>query len=527
MSPPSMIRRLRTSFHTHQPELILVFILLVAAGVRLWSIRFALPQVYHPDEDLLVMPAMNILKTGDFNPTGLEYGSLFIYLLSFIHILVYLWSVRNGYLNSVDQLQIMGRNDYPAVFPHPEYVLAGRLLSVLFGVAVVILVYMLATRLGNHRQGLLAAAIAAVTPDLVVHSHYATTDMALVTMCTLALYLLVRAYDNWDSDNAWAYLGAGFVCGLAASTKYIGAVLIVPLLLTPLLKARRLDDLLSLRVIGGPLAMGAGFLAGTPYALLDLTKFTHFLGYNLRVYNRPGYIAQGTTWLWQLNYLFTDRNAALAFPAVAGLFFSFRHWGLRGWIVNSFAFTILLYAFSTSVRETRTWLPVAPIAAIWAALALDLLWQWIRRRLPGPAERTAAFSLIVILILLPLAVRTVEANRNLAGPDVRSLVAAWIEANTTPGAVVAVDRFPPNLDPGERPVERIFGHYLENLDWYEGRNAGYLIASDVIHNNDRLSAEDMARFEALTGRLCLVQAITGPFLAANDRTYWIYQFPPC
>ena len=55
----------------------------------------------------------------------------------------------------------------------------------------------------------------------------------------------------------------------------------------------------------------------------------------------------------------------------------------------------------------------------------------------------------------------------------------------------------------------------------------YLVASDVIHSNDRLSAEDMARFRALAGQLCLVQTISGPFLAAPERTYWIYELPPC
>lgn len=521
-----MIHRLRAAARAHAPELLLALVLLVAAAVRLGSIRFALPHVYHPDEDALVLPALNIVKTGDLNPLRMDYGSFFVYLMAVVHLLVYLQQARTGRIASVADLAIPERGWYPAVYPNPEYVLAGRLLSVLFGLIAIILIYMLATRLGNRRQGLIAAALAAVVPDLVVHSHYAMTDMALATMATLALYLLVRAYDTWAGGSPWPYIGAGFVCGLAASTKFTGALLAAPLLLVPLLRVRRLDDALSFRVVGGVAAMAAGFLAATPYALLDLPKFVHYTGYVLRNYNRPGYVGQGATWRWQLNYLFTDRNAALVFPAAAGLLLSLRRWGRRGWIVNSFAFLVLLTASTTSIRESRTWLPVAPIACLWAALALDLLWQWFGRRL-GRSERAAAFGVVLLLVFLPLLDQTVRANRNLAGPDVRTLVADWIHSHVPPGSVVAFDRFPANLNPDGWPVALIFGHYMEDLDWYTARNVRYLVASDVIHSDDRLSAEDMARFRALTNQLCLVQTITGPFLAAPDRTYWIYELPPC
>ena len=520
-----MTYRFRAAVRDHAPELLLALILLVAAAVRLWSIRFALPHVYHPDEDALVLPALNIVKTGDLNPLRMDYGSFFVYLMAVVHLLVYLQQARTGRIASVDDLAIPERGWYPAVYPNPEYVLAGRLLSVLFGLAAVVLIYMLATRLGNRRQGLIAAALAAVVPDLVIHSHYAMTDMALATMATLALYLLVRAYDNWGAGSPWPYIGAGFVCGLAASTKFTGALLAAPLLLVPLLRVRRLDDVLSFRVLGGPLAMAAGFLAATPFAVLDLPKFVHYTGYVLRNYNRPGYVGQGATWRWQLDYLFTDRNAALVLPAAAGLLLSLWRWGRRGWIVNSFAVLVLLTASTTSIRETRTWLPVAPIACVWAALALDMLWQWLGRL--GRSERAAAFSVVLLLVFLPLVEQTARANRSLAGPDVRTLVADWIHTHVPPGSIIAFDRFPANLNTDGWPVELIFGHYMEDLDWYTERNVRYLVASDVIHSNDRLSAEDMARFRALAGQLCLVQTISGPFLAAPERTYWIYELPPC
>lgn len=519
-----MNQRLRT----HYPAILLGLILLVAAALRLSAIDFALPYVYHPDEDAVVLPAMNIVKTGDFNPQHLGYGSFLIYLMAFVHVLVFLQSARQGWIGSVDQLVIPTRGWYPGIYPHPEYVLAGRFVSAAFGISLVLVVYLLGCRLGNRRMGLMAAAVAAVLPEFVVHSHYALTDMTLATLVALGLYLLLRAYDTWDEGSPWPYLGAAFVCGVATSTKFTGALLVVPLLIVPLLKVRRLDDVLSLRVIGGPLAMAAGFILVSPFVLLDLPKFIRNMSYVLSVYSQPGYRIMGSTWRWQLDYLFTDRNAALAFPAAIGLVFSLFRWGRRGWIVNSFALLILLTTFSTAVRETRTWMPLAPVACVWAALTLEMALLWFRRRLPGrAAEQAALYGLLALLVLLALFNRSAVAIRNLRGPDVRTTVKTWIEENIPPGSHIAFDRFPPYIDPAVWPVTLNFGHYSQTLDQYREQGVRFVVGSDLIQNENRLSAEDMARFRAMTDEMCLLKTFTGPVLAANGLTFWVYEIPPC
>jgi hypothetical protein len=236
----------------------------------------------------------------------------------------------------------------------------------------------------------------------------------------------------------------------------------------------------------------------------------------------------GETWRWQLNYLFTDRNAALAVAGLAGFLVSLFRWGRRGWILNSFALIVLLTAFSTGVRETRTWMPLAPVACVWAALALDTALLWFRRRLPGRAhEHAALYGLLALLVLLSLFANSAKAVRNLRGPDVRTLAQHWIEANIPPGSPIAFDRFPPYVDPAVWPPMLVFGHYDKSLDAYREQGIRFIVASDVIQSEDRLSAEDMANFQAMTGQLCLRATITGPFLAAPDRTFWIYEMPPC
>lgn len=512
----------------HKTSLLLAAILVLSAGLRLYALRFSLPAAFHPDEDLLVMPAVNMLKTGSYAPMRMDYGTFFIYLLVPLYAALFLLQMRDGLIGSVDDLSLYVHGAFPAVFPNPEYVLVARLLVVAFGVATVAVVFMLARRLGNDRLGLLAALLVALTPDLVMYSHFGVTDVPLSFMITLSLYLLIRAYDNWDHDSLWAYAGAGLVCGLAASTKYNGALLLLPLGLLPLLKTRTLDDLLRVRTLAGPLAMAAGFLAGTPYALLDLPAFLHAFGNNLHIYNQPGYELTGSTPLWWLNYLFTGHNAPLAWLGLVGGALSVARWGRRGWLIHVFVVAYLLTIINQSDRQPRSWLAIAPLMAIYAAVALDAAWVWWRGRATTDRWlRLLVPAAVLALVLTSLLWRTVEVNRALATTDVRHSAQLWIEANIPPGTRLAIDRFPPNIATDVWPTTQIFGVYMQNLAWYQEQGIRYLVFGDVIQNRDRLSDEDWQRYLALTEQLCPVAEIEGSWLAAPDRLIWVYEVPPC
>lgn len=474
------------------------------------------------------MPAMNMLKTGSYAPLRIDYGTFFIYLLVPLYAALFLLQMRDGLLGSVDDLRLYEHGAFPAIFPHPEYVLMARLLVVAFGVGTVLVVFMLARRLGNTRQGLLAALLAAVMPDLVLHAHFATTDIPLSFMVALSIYLLVRAYDNWERDNLWAYAGAGFVCGLAASTKYNGALLLVPLGLLPLLKVRSLDGLLSARTLAGPLGMAAGFLAATPYALLDLPAFVHAFGANLRIYNRPGYDPAGSTVIWWFEYLFTHRNAPAVWLGAVGATLGLARWGRRGWLIHLFVAAYLLTTFGQAERQQRSWLAVAPLVAVYAGLALDTIWGWWQARTAHDRRwqiggAAAGLTIVVGLLLF----RTAEVNRALATTDVRTNAQLWIEANISPGTRLAVDRFPPNISPDVWPMTQVFALYMEDLAWYQAQNIRYLVVGDIIHDAYRLSEQDWQRFNTLIEQLCPVAEIEGSWVAAPDRRIWIYEVPPC
>ncbi len=534
-----MFTNFKQQIINNKSSLLLAIILLMAFGIRVWGIDFDLPNLYQPDEDAVIMPAINILKTGDLEPSRLEYGSFQIYLLTGVFTAVYLYLARTGLFASPDQLLIYERGRYPLTYAYPEFFVAARFVSAVAGTLVVLLVFMLVRRLGSRRQAMIAAVIAAFTPMLAVSSHFATPDMLLTFMCLLSLYLLVRVYDNWEGDNGWAFIGAGFVCGLATATKYNGAVLFIPLLLLALMKVRTFDGWLSGRILGGPFAFLAGFFAGTPFALIKIPLFLQWAGYSLQLYNAPDFEPIIPSWQWHLDYLATSREAPVFILGAAGFFFSLRLWGRRGWLVNAFALFFILAIIGQTNRQARMWLPLAPIFAAWGALAVDAAIRWLKRRFSSTESETAERDTqpqgrhrwieagILAVVLLPLLLISGQAVGHLNAPDVRTLTSEWVGSHIPPGTPLAVDYFAPNLDPNLWPITRTFHHFDHDANWYQEQGIQYLIFSQAIYDPAGLSVEDVQEYESLLAQLCPIETINGPFLSNPGFHMRVFKVPPC
>ena len=510
----------------HQTELILLFIFLIALALRVQGLGFDLPNLYHPDEDAVLMPALSILKSGDWRPTRLEYGSFHIYLLTAVSAVVYTLLFRDGRIpGGITSLPIFERGTFPAVYQIPEFFIAARLVSAVLGSATVLLIYLLGVRLGGKRLGLLAAAITAVLPYHVADAHFATTDTPLFFWITLALYLMVRSYDNWAKDNVWAYVGAGFVAGLATATKYNGVLLLVPLMLIPLMRLKSLEDVVRLRPFSGGLAMAAGFMVGTPYAILDLPHFLSWFGYSLRLYNAPVLRAL-PAWQWHLNFHLSRPHAPIFVLGGIGFFISIYYWGKRGWLLNSFGLILCFAALNQTNYQARMWQPASMIVILWAALVIDLGLLWLAKKTQFSRWRHY-LNYAPLLLLLPLAWISFGYGRNFKSGDVRTLATAWITENIPAGAAIAGDYFMPNVDPEIWPVTKSFHIVQNDIAWYQERDIQYLVLNEALNDFGGQPAELKQNYDILMNQVCLVGSVNGPFIATTNFAIKIYQLPPC
>lgn len=393
------------------PRWPLVAVLVAALGLRLVGLDWGVPNdlhrfSYHPDEWQAVETGLGILVSGDWNPHFFNYPSLQIYLVSLaLRLGVLLFGAAESALGGL-------------------YVVA-RLVTVVMGVATVALTARLGARVGGGVVGLVAAALLAVLPLHVVNSHYATVDVPLVFWWTLAVTCALESLSAPEERaRPWA-LAAGVAVGLAASTKYNGA-LALPVTLGAL--AYRCGTA-GWRLSLAQVAIAAlTFGLTSPFVLLDPAA-RPAVRYELFVHPRETavYAGLGPGWWFHLT-----RNA----PVGAGTLF----------VVAALLGVVLL---------ARRRAPADVLVLVWLALPTasllatrELYLRYLLPLLPPLALAAAAalasvrggravVALAVVVALGPTA-RSAARVIAMAAGDARDEAAAWCLAHISPGERVGL-----------------------------------------------------------------------------------------
>ena len=355
--------------------LCLTAITIIAGALRVWGIRFGLPQVFtRPDEETIASVTGRILRNGA-NPEFFRYPTLFMYVMALVD------RVRFGPGAPADDASI--------------YTTA-RIVAALLGTATVPLLFVGARRLFSTSAAVIAAALLAVAFLHVRDSHFGVTDVPATFMVVAAFTAIVAGVMRGRRDGApslelrgarpgWRpVILAGLLCGLAASTKYNGGLILLALLVA-VPNAQM-----------GTVAVGAaavGFLIGTPYALLARRQFLSGVLAE-RAHLAAGHgIAPGIGWVD--HFVFSLRfGLGIWFlaAAVAGAIWLVLRERRRVPIVI-LAFPVTYYVAMGAGRTVfvRYMTPLVPFAALLAGFAVDrsagLLAHWVAvgRRAPPTA----------------------------------------------------------------------------------------------------------------------------------------------
>ncbi|MGQ9667365.1 MAG: glycosyltransferase family 39 protein, partial [Anaerolineae bacterium] len=283
MENPGMIRQM----HRYRHILLLMLVLLTAAGFRFYELQWdrEMDAFPHPDERHLANTlshvtlswppdwrslldadhsTLNPRRVNPDDPAGghydLAYGTLPVYLYRFL----------------------------TAVFPghqgqYRQFFVVGRITTALMSLLTVLLVYLLGRALGGRREGLLGAALLALSVTHIQLSHFMTVDIALTTFGTAAVYAGARLVmrGGW-----WRALIMGLMVGCAAACKVSGftygaviAAVGLLILLKPgderiVLRLGRALGYMALASLGVALAFGTLEF----YALLDPATYLEAIG---------------------------------------------------------------------------------------------------------------------------------------------------------------------------------------------------------------------------------------------------------
>ncbi|HET9232580.1 MAG TPA: hypothetical protein VFP10_00375, partial [Candidatus Eisenbacteria bacterium] len=154
-----MIERSRL-FKERTDVLLLVALVLLALIVRLYHLRWGLPEIY--EEATPVREAVGFWggpgQGLDLNPHFFKYPSFSFYLHFVLQSFVYLWFSILGNVGSLaDFRQLLAQELGRAVY-------WGRLLSAGLGALAVMPTYLLGRQFGGRTVGLAAALLVAVLP---------------------------------------------------------------------------------------------------------------------------------------------------------------------------------------------------------------------------------------------------------------------------------------------------------------------------------------------------------------------------
>ena len=477
---PWLVLRAKRAEGIQKEFAVIIVILFMAFLLRIWGIDYDLPYIYHPDEPGYIIISQNIFKTGDLNPHFFNYPSLFFYINAFAYIPYYLVGKLIGIFRTpgdiVPPLSLaMGVTRAPM----PSAVLLGRFITVCFGIGTVGLGYIVGKRItGRVTVGALTSLIIAISPTNVWHSRLITPD-TFVTF--FALTSLLGATLIYQCGKRWHYIIAGICTGLTASTKYNGGLVIVTLLVAHFLRHRR-ESLKQVNLYLALFLCGISFLATTPYAVFDSTKFLNDLKFEIQHYSTGHAGMEGDSLRWYLNYMWNTAGG-IYLLAVLGIFYGYAIRPHETALVSVFPLTYFLFISRFVVRNDRTFLPVTPFLFLLSAWFLILMFDKIKNfriRL----LRQILLGFIAIFALISMAhplLRTIEDTRHMMTVDSRETARIWIDLHLPAGSKIAIESYAPFVDPNRFSVQG-FGRMIDHEpEWYVEQGFDYLVFSEGMY----------------------------------------------
>jgi hypothetical protein len=407
----------------HRPVLWLV--LAATFGLRLWGVKQGLPYSYNSDEATHFVPRAIAFFSHDYNPQYFLNPPAYSYLL---HFVFELWfggpdAVRRAYVAD----------------PTEVFVVA-RVVAAALGTVAVWLTYLAGERLFNKTTALLGAAVFGLAFLPIFYSHLALNDVPALAPVALSLYGVSGVLRNGARRD---YVIAGIGIGLAAATKYTGAITAVCLVAAGICDSAGGAPLKSVRRL--VLALGCAalaFIAANPYSVLDFSAFHAGVTTQQALAGGSDPEKLGTTatsgtafYVWTFTW---GLGWAPSIAALAGSAILLVRRRLALALVLLPAPIAFIVFMGDQQRYFGRWLmPVFPIIALLAAYGAVEAARWLIRARGMPVA-LAAGAVAVVMLGQSLAA-AVHNDAVLSHADTRNVTRAWMVHHVPAGAKVVVE----------------------------------------------------------------------------------------
>lgn len=413
--------------------LIALAIGLAALALRLWGIKYGLPNVYcGVDEDVSLSLAMRYGK-GDFSPDFFWWPRLHSYLLFMLYGAYYALGFLAGKFHSVFDFQKLYFTD-----PQSFYLIA-RVFSAFAGAFAAVLLFYLGKKFYSRRIGAMAALFLAFNFLHIRDSHYARPDILGGLLMVPAFMLMMSMKDKKD------YLLMGVLGGLLAAVKYQFILILFPALVAHFIPGPSDEKEPFARRLFSPgpvimvLAAFAVFFVTSPITVLNLGEILKKIS-SLSAKEHEYLMEYGLGNSFSFHFRFSFLQGVglpLLIASLLGIAQSLARPQKSDIVLLSFAAAHYLVITLGGSSFMRYIIPMLfPMFLFAARFADSCIGAMDRAGFPKPLKAALAVLLLAALLYLP-ARKVFAYDRLMAAKDNRVAASEWIEANIPGGSRLA------------------------------------------------------------------------------------------
>jgi hypothetical protein len=287
-----------------------------------------------------------------------------------------------------------------------------------------------------------------------------------------------------EQQRAAAFMWAGAAAGLAAATKYPGALAMT----LPLIAVWMAPGTRPSRTVGALAALGGGaaaFVLAAPYTVLDLPAFLNGYAHLASLY-APGLPAE-PAWLTYLKHMRNNVQWPAFLLMTGGAVLAVVR-GIRGpgrvrWTLAVVFPTLYLWFISrqAGIVYGRYLLPLLPFACILGATAVVSGVSLLRRFSIPRALRTALIVALTVVTLLPALVRSINFDRAILKRSTAALTYDWLVTNVPADADIVVECAELVLTKAAFRSQAVRQLRLQPHEYYVQKGVEYLVACSACY----------------------------------------------
>ena len=409
---------------------IIILVIFFAFILRYFQLNIGLPYLYFWDEPLTASNALQMIKTGDYNPHFFKYGSLMIYLNLLIDQLYRIYLSLTGDLVSVANIRIAADTGWHWTISHPSFYFWNRFLTATMGTATVFIAYLISRSICNRWTGIISAFFLSILPIHIVHSGFVTMDAPVALFVSLvALFSIL-----FIGEKKIIYFILSLICvGFATATKYnSGLAILLPIASLIWMSYRDGIPRQKFYWLAIPGLPAVTFFLSIPYAILDFPNFIKDVLHQINYYKTTGHPGATISPGWDY-FAFQIREFYQNIGLTGTILFAI---GLAGTISRPVLLLILLFPVSylvfmsdMTVNFHRNFIQVYPFIAVFTGVAFYNLHAALTRFYPNFKKLIPLVCLTAALVLLPRAYDAYQTGRVLHNTrDTRSTVIDTLNA---------------------------------------------------------------------------------------------------